>query len=746
MRRRALILGLGLGAAGLAVALPFLPPVRHRIEEEWYLRKLDSPNRIERRRAGERLARLGSLRAIPRLVKLFPTDDSSREPPYWVPQALVRMGKPGIDAAFGLKMPDGRLHPSVFEAIEELGGDAIEVIPALVSCLSSKDDGLNAAFVLKRLGSQAIPPLLRALAEPSAEGRENAAYALGLMEAGAAQAVPALARALGDQEARVREEVAEALGKIGPTAGSAVPALALALKDPEREVREAAAEALGKVGPAAREAIPALVQALDPEKGADFKAAQALAEIDPEGSAVAELLLKNLPELPRRGPEWRWSFFWALSKSAGRSPAVERALLELTRDGEPALRKQAAQALSEVKTGDARRRLLDLLHEGEQEVRFAAALSLARQEVFPDGAIPVFVEALNAREGIDRGNAACYLKGFGLRVGPAVPLLIACLKDRDSYVHHWAQETLVAAKDAIGEHLSDLAALLADPRPEVRQRVAEVVAKIGPQGASAVPEMVKALGSSDDETGKILIDAIGAIGPAAKDAVPALISNLKSAGWNCSGSLQGHAILALGKIGEVAAPALLAAMRNPTPGVREGAALALGQIPAVAQTAVPELLRALGDPEPSVRSGAAESLGAIAKGTAGAIPALKPLLRDPESMVRLHGCKALQSLGAEPGLFLPTLIALLDDSSQGSRSWAAYAIGDLGPAAGPAVPSLVRILKDEDRGVVQAAATALGNIGKPARAALPALQEVLDSLPGSPIAPSVQSAIEAIRE
>ncbi len=64
----------------------------------------------------------------------------------------------------------------------------------------------------------------------------------------------------------------------------------------------------------------------------------------------------------------------------------------------------------------------------------------------------------------------------------------------------------------------------------------------------------------------------------------------------------------------------------------------------------------------------------------------------------------------------------------------------------PAVPSLIRILKDEDRGVVQAAATALGKIGKPARAALPALQEVLDSLPGSPIAPSVQSAIEAIRE
>jgi hypothetical protein len=37
-----------------------------------YLRKLGSADPLERRRAGERLAEMGSIRAIPGLVALFP--------------------------------------------------------------------------------------------------------------------------------------------------------------------------------------------------------------------------------------------------------------------------------------------------------------------------------------------------------------------------------------------------------------------------------------------------------------------------------------------------------------------------------------------------------------------------------------------------------------------------------------------------------------------------------------------------
>ncbi len=46
---------------------------RHRIAEEWYIRKLDSPDLSESYRAAWQLGELKSVRALPRLVELFKT-------------------------------------------------------------------------------------------------------------------------------------------------------------------------------------------------------------------------------------------------------------------------------------------------------------------------------------------------------------------------------------------------------------------------------------------------------------------------------------------------------------------------------------------------------------------------------------------------------------------------------------------------------------------------------------------------
>src|SRR6185369_16962708 len=146
--------------------------------------------------------------------------------------------------------------------------------------------------------------------------------------------VESLALALVDPEPEVRKEVARTLGKIGTRAQAAVLALTLALKDREGKVNWAAAEALAKIGPAAREAIPALVEMLDPDEEPEL-AARALAAVDRDGIAVVELLLKMLPELPRRSPQWRWSIFSALGHFSARSPEAARALLQLTRDDDP---------------------------------------------------------------------------------------------------------------------------------------------------------------------------------------------------------------------------------------------------------------------------------------------------------------------------------------------------------------------------------------------------------------------------
>ena len=65
----------------------------------------------------------------------------------------------------------------------------------------------------------------------------------------------------------------------------------------------------------------------------------------------------------------------------------------------------------------------------------------------------------------------------------------------------------------------------------------------------------------------------------------------------------------LGQIGDSAVPALIKALDDQRPAMRQGAAEALGRIGDTA--AVPALMEALGDQRPVVRQGAAEALGQI---------------------------------------------------------------------------------------------------------------------------------------
>ena len=103
-------------------------------------------DRLERRLAGERLAEIRSVRAIPKLAALFPTGDDDR-PPAWVVHALVRIGRPGIEAAFrtlGVRVP---LFLSV--TIEPMGtmlaGQTVEALHASVEHVPLVSIGLNCA-------------------------------------------------------------------------------------------------------------------------------------------------------------------------------------------------------------------------------------------------------------------------------------------------------------------------------------------------------------------------------------------------------------------------------------------------------------------------------------------------------------------------------------------------------------------------------------------------------------------------
>ncbi|HVU87244.1 MAG TPA: HEAT repeat domain-containing protein [Pirellulales bacterium] len=122
---------------------------------------------------------------------------------------------------------------------------------------------------MKQMQAMVETPPVNPLA-PLSERAENAYRPWGIKETAVdalgrigTQAVPTLVKTLDDPNPRVRAEAARALARIGPEATEAVPALMARLDDPDEDVRQASARALGQVGPAAAPAVPALISLID---------------------------------------------------------------------------------------------------------------------------------------------------------------------------------------------------------------------------------------------------------------------------------------------------------------------------------------------------------------------------------------------------------------------------------------------------------------------------------------------------
>ena len=140
-------------------------------------------------------------------------------------------------------------------------------------------------------------------------------------------------------------------------------------------------------------------------------------------------------------------------------------------------------------------------------------------------------------------------------------------------------------------------------------------------GADAVPALIEVLKNGTFSLRRAAINILLRIGPAAADAVPVLVQAMKR---NEDPSVEGaEAAEALGRIGSQAAiAALIATVRKrrcfflSTSHVAVGAAAAqaLGAQGCKGQCAIPVLKEAMSDPNDGVRKAAAEALKAIKAG------------------------------------------------------------------------------------------------------------------------------------
>ena len=304
---------------------------------------------------------------------------------------------------------------------------------------------------------------------------------------------------------------------------------------------------------------------------------------------------------------------------------------------------------------------------------------------------------------------------------------------------------------------------LGAPNVATRRDAAYSLDRMGSAAKEALSALIRALDDSDKQVWSFSISAIANIGPDAKDAIPALIEgmgNRKSRGRDRE-RLQARtrSAFALSRIGTVAIPPLMDALKSDDNGLRAGAAKALAGMGGDASPAISALIANL-NADDEVRGETAEALGAIGEGAvkpladalksadararAGAAmalalvgpaakesaPAFPELLKtESDPAVRAALLSALPKIGLDPRAAVPLLIGGIKDDDERVRHAAINALVPMRAGRELSLAALTALLKDENAANRQRAARALGRMGPDASPAVPALIEAARTSP-----------------
>jgi hypothetical protein len=162
---------------------------------------------------------------------------------------------------------------------------------------------------------------------------------------------------------------------------------------------------------------------------------------------------------------------------------------------------------------------------------------------------------------------------------------------------------------------------------------------LGKEAAPAASELIKLL--NDEQTSYPAALALSAIG---QPAVPLLVQTLTNrSAWTRMGVVQALNFM---HGAEEAIPDLLRCLDDPEPGVREEAAIALGDMRKQPDRVVPKLMERLADTNSSVRADAAIGLGLFESQARMAVPKLMELQNDSNAEVRQQATIALKKTSA----------------------------------------------------------------------------------------------------
>jgi HEAT repeat protein len=303
------------------------------------------------------------------------------------------------------------------------------------------------------------------------------------------------------------------------------------------------------------------------------------------------------------------------------------------------------------------------------------------------------------------------MKSYVCRLFPAVVLLAA------SSVSAWPPELPFAVEGG---------------RAELVQELRQLLSLVERGDENAIRALAEGMDTEDGMLGRgIVIVLNDELAEAGAQARLALLAALPSA----EPSIRAGILRAAGAIKAEAhraeAPLQQLLLEDRDSKVRMEAALALGwraraKLLREPAAVVQSLARALQDPDPGVREGAAVALGDVGPEAAPAVPLLERLLSDKSRKVRLRAAVALGFIGAEAAGAVPTLLQRLKAEPEGDsiRQAIVAALSRIGPAAHEAVPVLIELLRDESS-LAGHAALALGLVSGSSEEAIAALLETL---------------------
>jgi HEAT repeat protein len=332
--------------------------------------------------------------------------------------------------------------------------------------------------------------------------------------------------------------------------------------------------------------------------------------------------------------------------------------------------------------------------------------------------IEQLVNQLGSKDFAERERAKKEVIAVG---AAALPRLQSAVKDRDLEIARRAKQCIEEIE--INERVAALVVELKSPNPKIRAAAADKLTEMGSLAKPAVPALIQALDDPDKNVRIRVTITLGYIGPAAAAAVPRMAQLLNDRGADSIVRWMAARYLTyIGRPAESAVPALLRMLEEKDPGLRNGAAQALGALGHHHKDVVPALLHALNvawsQKEGGVLSPIAASLGQIGK--------------DPEHCVP----PILQALKGVAGFSWGK-----DDPRPGLM----YGLAYFGPAAKPAISTLVGIAGDEKETspIRGRAIYALRRIGPDALGELRALQK---SVRNSSVAFEISKAIKTIED